>query len=64
MDSWQIEVLLEKIIQHHDCKKCNTKTIWYLSIILDPNTGNKNLVWWCSFCFDTIYEDIGPFVPN
>lgn len=64
METWQMDVLLEKTTQYHDCEKCGIKTVWYLSIILDENTDHKNLVWWCSSCFETIFEDIGPFEPN
>ena len=72
MNNWRLSFVVktlyfylqEKVVIKFDCKECKTETVWYLTILLDPNTGNKNFVWWCSFCSDTIYEDIGPFVPN
>ncbi len=64
MDLWQIEVILGKVIQHHDCEKCKIKTTWYLTVILDTKTNTKYLVWWCGYCKSEIHEDIGPYVPN
>lgn len=64
MKAWQVEVLLGKVRQQHDCEKCGQKTIWHLTIVLDTKTNIKHLVWWCSICSEPFYEKVGPFVPS
>ena len=63
-DQWKLLVLIGLETKFHACKKCGVKTVWYVAFYLDTDTNIKYLQWWCSICAKTIFEEIGPYVPN